>query len=158
MATDPLQPLTGEEETFLRTLGRVIQTVPRAMDADLVREQRLTLTEYMTLMHLSEAPCRRLRMSELAMAVDLSLSGMTRLVTRLTTDGLVERVQCEEDGRGFHAVLTAAGLARLEQAYPTHLASVRRHIFDQLDRTDLARLTPALQRVGIPADELPTSC
>ena len=80
-----------------------------------MREQRLPLSEYMTLMHLSEAPHRRMRMSELAAACDLSLSGMTRIVTRLETQGLVERVRCEEDARGWNAVLTDAGLARLER-------------------------------------------
>ena len=55
-------------------------TVPRALDADLLREQRMSASEYAALMHLSEAPGRRLRMSDLAGASNLSLSGMTRIV------------------------------------------------------------------------------
>jgi DNA-binding MarR family transcriptional regulator len=135
--TPSQQPLTRDEEAVVRALGRVMLVIPRVMDADLMREQRLPFSEYGTLMHLSEAPHRRMRMSELAAACDLSLSGMTRIVTRLETRGLVERVKCEEDARGLNAVLTDAGLARLEQAWPTHLASVRRHIFDNLDGMDL---------------------
>ena len=144
--TPPLEPLSPEEEEVARALGRVIIVVPRAIDADLTREQRLTLNEYTALMHLSEAPERRLRMSELAAECDVSLSGMTRIVGRLEADGLIERVQCTEDARGSNAVLTDAGLARLEQAYPSQLASVRRHIIDHLGEVDLVVLAKALRR------------
>jgi DNA-binding MarR family transcriptional regulator len=148
-----LRPLNREEEAVVRALGRVIMVIPRVMDADLMREQRMTLNEYTTLMHLSEAPDRQLRMSELATACDVSLSGMTRIVTRLETDGLVERVQCTEDARGCNAVLTDAGLARLEQAYPTHLASTRRHIIDHLGEIDLPRLAEALRGFASSVDD-----
>jgi DNA-binding MarR family transcriptional regulator len=139
-------PLTPEEEAVVRAFGRAIMVVPRAIDADLLREQGLSLNEYSVLMHLSEAPGRLLRMSELAATCDVSLSGMTRLVTRLEADDLVQRVQCAEDARGSNAVLTDAGLARLEQAYPTHLRSTRRHIMDHLEGLDLPRLADALWR------------
>jgi DNA-binding MarR family transcriptional regulator len=147
-----LRPLTPDEEAVIRALGRVTIVLPRAVDADMIREQRLPLSEYVTLMHLSEAPGRRMRMSELAGACDLSLSGMTRIVNRLEGHGLIERVRCEEDARGYHAVLTDAGLARLEQAWPAHLASVRRHVFDHLDGIDLAQLARALQRIAPTVD------
>jgi DNA-binding MarR family transcriptional regulator len=142
----PREPLSPEEEAVARAIGRAIIVVPRVIDADLVREQRLTLNEYAALMHLSEAPERRLRMSELAAECDVSLSGMTRIVGRLEADGLIERVQCAEDARGSNAVLTDAGLARLEEAYPTHLASVRRHVIDHLGELDLVKLAEALRR------------
>lgn len=144
--TPPHRPLSRDEDAFVRALGRVMIVVPRAIDADLVREQRLPLNEYTALMHLSETPGRRMRMSELATACDLSLSGMTRIVTRLETEGLIQRTRCEEDARGWNAVLTDAGLARLEQAYPTHLDSIRRHITDHLDQLDLAQLAQVLQQ------------
>lgn len=142
------QPLTPDEEAVIRALGRVMIVLPRAADADLMREQRMPASEYMALMHLSEAPGRRMRMSELAAACDLSLSGVTRIVGRLERQGLVDRVRCAEDARGWNAVLTDAGLARLEKAWPTHLASVRRHVFDHLHDIDLAQLASALQRIA----------
>lgn len=151
MSPDPPpapQPLTPDEEAVIRALGRVMIVLPRAADADLMREQRMPASEYMALMHLSEAPGRRMRMSELAAACDLSLSGVTRIVGRLERQGLVDRVRCAEDARGWNAVLTDAGLARLEKAWPTHLASVRRHVFDHLHDIDLAQLASALQRIA----------
>ncbi|MCW2871585.1 MarR family winged helix-turn-helix transcriptional regulator [Actinacidiphila oryziradicis] len=145
-AEQSLPPLTPDEETLLRELGRVMIVLPRAIDADMMREQRLPLSEYTTLMHLSEAPHRLMRMSELAAVGNVSLSGMTRIVTRLEKQGLIERVRCDEDARGWNAVLTDAGLARLEQAWPAHLASARRHVFDHVEGTDLTQLIHALRR------------
>jgi DNA-binding MarR family transcriptional regulator len=145
-AEQSLPPLTPDEETLLRELGRVMIVLPRAIDADMMREQRLPLSEYTTLMHLSEAPHRLMRMSELATVGNVSLSGMTRIVTRLEKQGLIERVRCDEDARGWNAVLTDAGLARLEQAWPAHLASARRHVFDHVEGTDLTQLIHALRR------------
>jgi DNA-binding MarR family transcriptional regulator len=144
----PPQPLSPDEEAFIRSLGRVVHALPRVMDAALVREQRLPLIEYMTLMRLSEAPGQHLRMSELAAAVDLSLSGMTRVVGRLESEGLVQRRRCNEDGRGWNAVLTDAGLARLEQAWPSHLAAVRRLVLAHFDGIDLCPLTRAFQQIA----------
>jgi DNA-binding MarR family transcriptional regulator len=142
----PPVPLSDPEQAFIRAFARASLTLPRALDADLMREQRMSLTEYFALMHLSEAPARRLRMSELAAAAALSLSGMTRIIDRLEGLGLVHRERSAEDGRGWHAVLTPAGLERLETAWPAHLASARRHIFDHLTDVDLPAFTEALHR------------
>ena len=98
--TSAAQPLSPEEEAVVRAFGRAILVIPRAIDADMVRTQRPPLSEYAALMHLSEAPQRRMRMSELSAACDLPSSGMTRLVTRLEADGLIQRVRCEKDARG----------------------------------------------------------
>src|SRR4051812_11052127 len=87
---------------------------------------------YEILVQLSEAPCRALRMSQLA---DRSLSSRSRLshaVSRLEERGWVRRQVCEEDGRGQLAILTDDGFEALEAAAPVHVESVRRHLFDQL--------------------------
>ncbi len=140
-----LVPLTADEEAFIRAFSRALLTVPRALDADLVREQRMSVNEYGALMHLSEAPGRRLRMSDLAATSALSLSGMTRIMDRLEGLGLVSRERCASDGRGMEAVLTDAGLERLRHAWPTHLHSVRRHVMDHLQALDLPAITAALE-------------
>ena len=88
-------------------------------------EQGLALTDYDVLVQLATAPDqRRLRMSELADALLLSRSGVTRLVDRLVAEGLVERVTCETDRRGQWAALTAPAMRRLRAATPTHLRGV----------------------------------
>ncbi len=142
-------PLNANEEAFLRAFGRAILTVPRALDADLLREQGMSMSEYSALMFLSEAAGRRLRMGDLALASALSLSGMSRIVDRLEARGLVRRERCSSDARGWEAVLTKAGLDRLKHVWPTHLASVRRHVIDHVHGLDLPRLTAAMQRFAV---------
>ena len=151
-ATRASRPLTRKEEAFLRAFGRALIALPRALDVDLIRAHGLPQSEYFVLMHLSEAPGRRLRMSDLARAAALSLSGMTRIVNKLEREGLVGRERSTDDGRGWHAVLTEAGMDRLRQAWPEHLASVRRHIFDHLDGVDLPAVTAALQAMADSSD------
>jgi hypothetical protein len=45
----------------------------------------------------------------------------------------------------LNAVLTDAGLGRLRRAWPTHLASVRRHMMDHLSELTVPAVTGALQ-------------
>jgi DNA-binding MarR family transcriptional regulator len=143
-----LTPLTPEEESVMHALSRLMLVMPRALNADLEREQRMSASEYSVLRNLSESHCRQMRMSELAQACNMSLSGMTRLTAKLESFGYVKRVRCENDARGSNAVLTDKGLARLQQAWPTHLASVRRHIFDNLGDLDLTKLAAAFNAIA----------
>ncbi|ONI84149.1 MarR family transcriptional regulator [Actinosynnema sp. ALI-1.44] len=127
------QPLTAREEALWRALARLMVTLPRALDDDLLRNTGLSLTDYSVLMHLSEAEHRQLRMADLATATALSASRITRVVDNLQARGLTEKRRTDSDGRGYNAVLTPAGLERLKSAYPTHLASVRRRVVDLID-------------------------
>ncbi|WP_329042666.1 MarR family winged helix-turn-helix transcriptional regulator [Streptomyces sp. NBC_00178] len=142
------KPLNAEEEAVVRSLNRVIYALPRAIDADMLREQRISLVEYLALANLSEAPGEQLRMSDLAAAVEMSLSGMTRLATRLESQGLLERVRATNDARGWNAILTPVGRERLERAWPTNLASLRRHFLDHLTGLDLTKLAAALSEIA----------
>jgi DNA-binding MarR family transcriptional regulator len=128
-------------------IGAVL-VIPRLLEGDLLEAHGLNPSEYSVLQHLSEAPERSLRMNELANFVSLSGSGLTRVVERLSRQGLVERVRAESDGRGQSAVLTPAGLQRLQEAWPTHLASVRRHVLDHLAGLDLAAFADAVGRIA----------
>ncbi|AWW35983.1 MarR family transcriptional regulator [Streptomyces sp. AS58] len=147
-AAEPVRPLTADEEAVVRCLPFLIYALPRAIDADLTREQQMSTTEYLVLMHLSEAPNRQLHMGDLADACEMSLSGTTRIVHRMERAEFVKRSRCGQDGRGWHATLTDAGLARLEEAWPTNVAAVRRHFLDHLTDLDLKQLAAALQKVA----------
>lgn len=146
--TAPVKPLTPAEEAAWRALSRAVVVIPRVLEKDLLEAQGLNLTEYAVLVHLSEAPHRALRMGDLANYASITSGGLTRVVDRLSRQGLVERVPDESDGRGQTAVLTEAGLQRLEDAWPTHLASVRRHVMDHLSDLDLAVFAKAMGAVG----------
>ena len=91
-------------------------------------------------MFLAEAPGGRMRMSELADSVLLSRSGLTRLVDRLERAGLLERVQCEDDARGFFAEITPAGRRLFAAARRTHLDGVRKLYHSPYSRAELRQL------------------
>jgi len=150
MSTDEnaLRPLDPDEEVFVRSLERIIYVLPRVMDTTMQRERQISLTEYMTLSKLSEACGRKMRMSELAESSFMSLSGMSHIISRLQDQHLVERVRDEQDRRGWHAVLTDEGFARLEEAWPSNLSGVRKYALDHLRGFDLRALAEAFQKFG----------
>jgi DNA-binding MarR family transcriptional regulator len=126
---------------------RAHAVVVRRLSAELEAEHGLSLPSYEVLAHLSDAPGRRLRMSELAAHATLSPSGLTRLVDRLEREGLVRREKCETDARVVYAALTAAGQTRIETAWPTHLRGVREHMVDRLSPSEQATLGRTMTRL-----------
>lgn len=134
----------GPWRSFLHAHARLA----RRLDEDLRSRHALSLQEYETLLHLAEAPDRRLRMGRLADSLLLSKSGVTRLVDRLVEDGLVERTSCSSDARGAEATLTGSGLARLRAAAPTHLEGIRDHFYAAIDEADVPIVERAMGAVA----------
>ena len=143
-----VEPLSAAEEEFWRALMRIVLSLPRRLDSDLVRAAGITANEYTVLMCLSEAQGRELRMADLANAAALSASRMTRLVDDLQRRGLVTKRGSAEDGRGNVAKLTPAGFAKLKTAWPAHLASVRDRVFDHVDPGTVKKAAQALSEVA----------
>jgi len=147
---------TSEELTAWRLFLRSHAMVLRRLENDLIQEHQLPLASYDVLVQLVEAPEHRLRMTELADAVLLSRSGLTRLVDRLEREGLVERQACVEDARGLFAVLTDGGVMRLRQASPTHLRGVQDYAVGRLTGEELRELARLLAVFTDPATPTPT--
>ena len=63
-------------------------------------------------------------MTDLAAQTSLSTSGVTRVVDRMERDGLLRRRACPTDRRSSYAVVTTAGLARLDETLPGHLRMI----------------------------------
>lgn len=127
------QPLKTSELRAWKDVARILSVASRLLDEDLQRRANISLREYAALSHLSEAHIGVLRVSELADLADLSESRMTRLVEDLAKGGFVAKSRNREDGRGIDVRITEAGLNRLRDAYPVHLASVRSRIMNQVD-------------------------
>ena len=136
--------------------------MPR-LDADMRADAGLTLAEFDALLNLSFDRARRLRMSDLADQVLLSRSGITRMVDRLEQKGYVRRDACAPDGRGAFAVLTDAGLERVQAALPLHLARVDALFMGHIASGDEAAVIRALGAVAaansrpLPSDEASTA-
>jgi DNA-binding MarR family transcriptional regulator len=86
-------------------------------------------------------------MHELARAVVLSRSGLTRLVDRLEKAGLLRREPDPADRRGSFAVLTDEGAAMRERMWPIYAQGIAEHFGDALDDEEAKTLTRALERV-----------
>ncbi|MFN2556755.1 MAG: MarR family winged helix-turn-helix transcriptional regulator [Nitriliruptorales bacterium] len=110
-------------------------------------EHGLPLNWYDVLVQLGRAPGRRLRMNELAAAVLLTPSGLTRLVDRLERADLVRRERCPTDRRAAEVVLTDEGRERLRGASPTHLRGIERHFAQHLSDDEAETLRSAFRKI-----------
>lgn len=126
-------------------------TLVEAIEKELAAAEALPLGWYDVLIALYETPGRRLRMHELAAAILLSPSGLTRLVDRLERAGLLRREPCSDDRRCQHAVLTEAGLAQLRRTWPVYAAAIARHWGSHLGDDETAILRGVLARLREPA-------
>src|SRR3954449_10568917 len=132
--------LNAEEQRTWRAFLAASRLVMDQLDRELQRDSGIPHTYYEILVRLSEAPERALRMSALADRSQSSRSRLSHAVSRLEESGWVERQSCADDKRGQLAVLTDAGFAALEKAAPSHVESVRKHVFDPLTAQEQEQL------------------
>ena len=118
-----------------------------AFSRDLQESHGLTMADYEILVRLSESADRRMRMSDLAEATLSSRSRLSHQIDRMERAGLVERVPCPDDKRGYFAVLTTTGWDTLVAAAPCHVDSVRERIVDVLTPEEFAALGKASKRL-----------
>ena len=129
------------------TLLRLVDSLLRRFERELQTEVDLPLTWYDVLVQLYRAPDHQLRMQTLAELVVLSRSGLTRLVDRLESAGLVRREPCREDRRGYYAILTEKGLGVYEEARIIHRRGVREHFVQHLTDEDIEALYTVVRKV-----------
>jgi DNA-binding MarR family transcriptional regulator len=128
-------------------LAAVLELLPAALDAQLRREAELTHFEYYCLAMLSEAPRRRLRMTELALVTNATLPRLSHVVRRLEERGFVEREPNATDSRATDARLTPAGWRKIQAAAPGHVLFVRKHVVDPLGPRRLEQLRDACDQL-----------
>ncbi len=116
-------------------------------DAGLQERAGISLRWYDVLVHLEEAPDRRLRMNELARQIVASKSGLTRVVDGMERAGLVRRERPEHDRRVIDIVITEQGLDVLHTARPLHRDDIERHFARYLDDRDVKALARSLRKV-----------
>ena len=144
--TEVAQPASGtrwldaDELAAWMPFCALLLTLPGALDGQLQRDADLTLFGYLVLARLSEAPGRTLRMSDLAQMANGSLSRLSHAVARLERHGWVVRATCPSNGRFTVATLTEAGLEKLTEAAPGHVAAVRQLVLDAIGADELAAL------------------
>jgi DNA-binding MarR family transcriptional regulator len=151
------EPLSDQQfkawSAFLRAQAELIKTLDRELEAD----QGLPIAFFDVLAQLSRAG-GRLRMSELADAVLLSRSGVTRLVDRMVRAGLVRREECPEDRRALYSTLTPEGERALAQALPVHVQGVADHFGRHLSEEEAKTMAAAFGRMLATSDGGADAC
>jgi len=127
---------------LLRTHAAVLPKLERAL-----APTGLPLTWYDVLLVVNAAPERRLRMTELGRQAVVSRERVSRVVTELEREGLVERKANPDDKRSSYAAITAEGRKRLRAAAPHYLRAVEEHYLAHLSDRELRTIATALGRV-----------
>ena len=140
-------PLHDERLTLAGLFFESHAGLTAVLERRLEAECGLTSQWFEVLLRLARSPEHRLRMSDLTAQVTLTPSGLTRVVDRLEAAGLVKRETCPNDRRGYNAVLTPEGEARLEKAVPIHIAHLDELFTGVLDAKERTQLEHALRKV-----------
>ena len=107
----------------------------------------LSMADYEVMAQLSEAPGRRMRMSDLAELSMLSKSRLSHRMKVMEKAGWIKREECDVDRRGSWAVMTDKGWKAIVAAAPDHVSSVRRRFLDQLSVKEQENLTATFTHV-----------
>jgi MarR family transcriptional regulator, 2-MHQ and catechol-resistance regulon repressor len=146
-----MQQLQTKESVATTAFGRLLGahgTLVRELGADLVARHGLTVSDYGALLLLSRAGEQGMRRIDLARELQLSPSGITRLLERLEDQKLVRKGACKEDARVSYAVLTETGMEKLREAAPGHVADIDRRLGAVLDDEELETLANLLGRLS----------
>ncbi|MFJ2936549.1 MarR family winged helix-turn-helix transcriptional regulator [Streptomyces sp. NPDC087219] len=138
--------LTDEEQHVWRAYLHATTLLEDHLDRQLQRDAGMPHIYYGLLVQLSQAPRRRLRMTELAKSAKITRSRLSHAIARLEKNGWVRRENCPSDKRGQFARLTDEGMEVLRQNAPGHVAAVRQALFDRLSPDQVTQLG-AIMRV-----------
>ena len=135
--------LTASQNTAWRLFLEAHIVLLEKIEQTLKQGNLPALSWYDVLWALEEADERRLRLHELADALVLQRSNLTRLVDRMEQAGLVERETCDSDRRGAFAAITQEGLAVRQQMWQVYSQSIYQHFAQRLSEDQIAVLTQA---------------
>lgn len=138
---------TAHEHAW-RSFLEAHRLVTSRLEEELQTQTGTPLVWFDVLLRLSESDDNRCRMQELAQAVLISKSGLTRLIDRMERAGLVEREACEEDRRGTYARLTDDGHATLEECLPVYSEGVQQHFADLMDDEQATLINELMTRIA----------
>ena len=124
--------LTAEEQRVWRRWMTLNAQLSATLQRELQDDAGLSTQDYEVLVHLTDTPEGRTRVTDLARLMQWERSRVSHHVTRMERRRLVQRLECAEDGRGAFVVITPQGRAAIEQAAPGHVNTVRRLVFDAL--------------------------
>jgi DNA-binding MarR family transcriptional regulator len=128
---------------------RAHAALTRELSSRLEALHELTLSDFDVLVQLYYAEGRRMRRIDLARSVLLTASGITRLLDGLESCGLVAKERCASDARVTYAVLTKAGVKKMEEARDSHLADIEELFGSRFSRAEREQLAELLGRLPL---------
>ncbi len=143
MSDDPTRPATAWNDAWRGVLFATSRTLQIA-EPELVERAGFPLTWLDVLAQLYDAGELGLRMQELEQRSLFTRSGLTRLVDRIETAGLVRREAVAGDRRGVRVVLTTEGRSRHDAAFADHLKVIEREFGRRLTEAQQQAVAEAL--------------
>ena len=138
--------LTAEEERVWRRWLTLNARLSATLQRELQDDAGLSMPDFEVLVHLTDSPEGRVRVTDLARLLQWERSRVSHHVTRMERRRLVRRVECAEDGRGAFVVITPQGRAAIEQAAPGHVNAVRRLVFDALSPEEVDAFATIIEK------------
>ena len=128
---------------------RAHAALTRELSSRLEAVHELTLSDFDVLIQLYFAEGRRMRRIDLARSVLLTASGITRLLDGLESCGLVAKERCDSDARVTYAVLTKAGVKKIEEARESHVADIEELFGSRFSPQEREQLAEFLGRLPL---------
>jgi DNA-binding MarR family transcriptional regulator len=117
------------------------------LNRQLQTDSGMSLADFDVLVALTDRPDVRIRVLELAEALQWEKSRLSHHLARMERRGLIERQDCVDDARGAFVVLTDEGRRAIERAAPAHVETVRTLVFDGLDPDQIDTLADIAEGV-----------
>jgi DNA-binding MarR family transcriptional regulator len=136
---------------FMSMQAQLSARLNRQLQAD----SNLSLSDFEVLVKLTDNPSNKVRMFEVAQALQWEKSRLSHHLARMQKRGLVAREECPSDARGAFIVLTPEGRKAIEEAAPQHVETVRRLFFEGMTEEQISVLTTMSEEIlkRLAADE-----
>ncbi|QYN36548.1 MarR family transcriptional regulator [Pseudonocardia sp. DSM 110487] len=139
--------LTEEELPIWLVLVGLMIKLPAALNDQLQRDAGMNHFEYWALMALALHEGHSMRMSELAVLTNGSLSRLSQVISRMEKRGWVRRAPDPTDGRCTLAILTGDGWEKFVGSFEAHSEEIRRLVFDPLTKAQTRQLSEIGHRI-----------
>lgn len=143
MTSTPTDPKTAAYALLFQAQSRLTIRLSESLSA----AGTVPLDVFEVLDTVSQSPDGRMRLSDLAVALGLSRSGLTRRMDRVEKAGYVSREECSDDKRGAFAVMTESGRRAHDENLPVFRETVRAHFEDRITEGEARQLGAVMKRV-----------
>ncbi|MFT4227601.1 MarR family winged helix-turn-helix transcriptional regulator [Micropruina sp.] len=143
---DDVRWLSQDEQALWQNFILAQQDLDRVISADLAG-CALSHADYAVLVGLSGGDGSGVRVGRLREWIGWESSRLAHQLRRMESRGLVTRSPAADDGRGTLVAITEEGMARIREAAPGHVRTVRANFLDLMTADEQAVLRTVFERV-----------